>query len=89
MISSDVKQKIESISYYHNRYFHCGALKICEDILSSKNFSKKVKIGIRKIYFELNKLDEPWGAWGNRSFPDFYTFNSITDCLDSIYELMD
>lgn len=61
MTNSDVKQKIDSISYYQNRYFHCGALKICEDIITSKNFSKIVQAEIRKIYLEINKLSEPWG----------------------------
>lgn len=89
MTSSDVKQKIDSISYPQNRYFHCGALKICEDILSSKNFSKEVQTEIRNIYLELKKLSEPWGYWDNRTSPDFHMFNSIMDSLNSIYELME
>lgn len=89
MTSSDVKQKIDSISYYQNRYFHCGALKICEDILSSNNFSKKVQTDIRNIYLELKKLSEPWGYWEKRTSPDLGMLNSITDCLNSIYRLME
>lgn len=89
MTSSNVKQKIDSISYPQNRYFHCGALNICEAILSSKNFSKKVKIEIRNIYLELKKLREPWGYWGKSNSPDSYMFNRIVECLDSIYELME
>jgi hypothetical protein len=89
MTSSDVKQKIDSISYPQNRYFHCGALKICEDILSSKNFSKKVQTDVRDIYLELKKLREPWGDWDNRTSPDFGMLNSITNYLNSIYRLME
>lgn len=89
MTSSDVKKKIVSISYYENGYFHCGASKICEDILSSKNFSKKVKTDIRNIYLELKKLSEPWGYWGKSNSPDSYMFNRIVEFLDSIFELME
>ncbi|KDN56705.1 hypothetical protein [Flavobacterium seoulense] len=88
MTCSDVKQKIDSITYTQNRYFHSGALNICEAILSSKNFSKKVQTDIRNIYLELKTLSEPWGYWEKRNSPDSYMFNRIVDCLDSIYELM-
>lgn len=89
MTKSDVKQKIDSINYYHNRYIHNGACNLCISILKSKKFSNKIKREVKKIELELQELEEPWSYWNNRSSPDFNVLNNISEYLNSIYELME
>jgi hypothetical protein len=89
MTKSEVMQKIESINYYHNRYIHNGACNLCISILNSKNFPDKIKREVKKIELELQELQEPWSSWNNRTAPDFNILNSICDCLNSIYGLME
>jgi hypothetical protein len=88
MTKSEVRHKIDSINYYRNRYIHNGACNLCISILNSKNFSNKIKRKVKIIEIELKELQEPWSSW-SRTAPDFNMLNSICDCLNSIYGLME
>ncbi|MBP4141989.1 hypothetical protein J3S90_09255 [Flavobacterium sp. P4023] len=89
MTSSEVQKKIESISYYHNRHIHSGALNICNAILRSKNFSLEIKQEVQIIKLKLEGLSEPWGYWESRASADYNMLKDVQECLDSIYELME
>lgn len=89
MTKSEVKQKIDSINYYSNRYIHNGACNLCVSILNSKKFSNKIKREVKIIELELRELQEPWCSWNSRTAPDFNMLKSICDCLNSIYGLME
>lgn len=89
MTNSEVRQKIDNINYYHNRYIHNGACVLCISILNSKNFSNKIKREVKKIELELRELKEPWSSYKNTTAPDFNILDSINNCLISIYALME
>jgi len=88
MTRSEVKQKIDSINYYRNKYIHNGACNLCVSILNSNEFSNEIKIEVKKVKLELQGLQEPWG-YGNRTSPDFSMLSSICNCLNHIYGLME
>ncbi|WP_339919536.1 hypothetical protein [uncultured Flavobacterium sp.] len=89
MTKTDVISKIDSISFYQNRYIHTGAFNLCEAILREKHFSKNIKLKVQKIKTELEGLSEPWGYWENNSYPNQNTLNSVQDCLNALYRLME
>lgn len=89
MTNLDVQAKIDSISYYNNRYIHSGALNLCDSILVSNNFSNEIKIEIKSIQITLKKLKEPWGYWDKKESPDLIELREVQFCLNSIYDLME
>jgi len=87
MTHSEVLKKIESISYYHNRYIHNGALNLCDGIVKGKHFSEEIKKKVLIIKIQLKELKEPWGE--TTTSPDNYMLKNVQDCLNSIYNLIE
>lgn len=85
MSTHEIKIKINSINYFHNRYLKNGALNICDVILKSKIIDDNIKNEIKTIKNQIQLIDVLW-TWNDN--PKYDNINSVRLFLDEINELL-
>ena len=79
----EIKNKIQSINYYENKYVKNCALNICNIMLKS-NFIAKKKVKIQKIKIE--EINDPW-LWNYK--PNYNNLIQISENLNNLYDLLE
>jgi len=86
MNPQEIKNKIDSISYYQNRHIKNNALNLCDEIIKSKLLTKYGKSVVEKIKNEITKIEDPW-SWNSQSnFTDLCDIQKKINELYSIFE---
>ncbi|MFG4004623.1 hypothetical protein [Flavobacterium aquidurense] len=86
MNPQEIKNKIDSISYYQNRYIKSNALNLCDEIIKSKLLTKYGKNVVGKIKTEIEKIEDPW-FWNDQ--PNFTGLCYIQKKINEIYNILE
>lgn len=86
MNPQEIKNKIDSISYYQNRHIRNNALNLCDEIIKSKLLTKYGKSVVEKIKTEIAKIEDPWLLNDQRDFTGLCDIQKKINELYSIFE---
>ena len=86
MTVQEIKNRIDSISYFGNRYVKNSSLNICDAILKSQLYTKNQKNTVLNIKTTLEQTKDPW-LWNDR--PNYVGLIIIFDCLNQLYRILD
>ncbi|WP_286971925.1 hypothetical protein [Flavobacterium sp. UBA4854] len=86
MNPQEIKNKIDSISYYQNRHIKNNALNLCDEIIKSKLLTKYGKSVVEKIKNEITKIEDPWSRNSQSNFTDLCDIQKKINELYSIFE---
>ncbi len=86
MNPQEIKNKIDSISYYQNRQIRNNALNLCDEIIKSKLLTKYGKSVVRKIKTEIAKIEDPW-SWNDQ--PNFTDLCDIQEKINELYSIFE
>ena len=86
MTAQEIKNKIDSISYYQNRYIKSNALNVCDLMIKSKILTKYGKSVVEKIKTEIEKIKDPW-LWNDK--PEFTDLNDIQNKINKLYRILE
>ena len=86
MTAQEIKNKIDSISYYQNRHIKSNALNVCDLMIKSKILTKYGKSVVEKIKTEIEKIKDPW-LWNDK--PEFTDLNDIQNKINKLYRILE
>ena len=86
MTAQEIKNKIDSISYYQNRHIKSNALNVCDVMIKSKLLTEYGKSVVEKIKTEIEKIKDPW-LWNDK--PEFTDLNDIQNKINKLYKILE
>ena len=86
MTAQEIKNKIDSISYYGNRYIKSNSLNLCNAMLKSNSLTKKGKAEVQKVKVAIEKIKDPW-FWNNK--PDLMDLRDIQNSINELYRIVE
>ncbi|MEO8237774.1 MAG: hypothetical protein ABI793_06775 [Flavobacterium sp.] len=86
MTAQEIKNKIDSISYYQNRHIKSNALNVCDLMIKSKILTKYGKSVVEKIKTEIEKIKDPW-LWNDK--PEFTDLHYIQNKINKLYSILE
>lgn len=87
MNPQEIKNRIDSISYYRNRHIKDNALNLCDEIIKSKLLTKYGKSVVEKIKTEIAKIEDPWLLWNDQ--PNFTDLCDIQKKINELYSIFE
>lgn len=86
MTAQEIKNRIDSISYYQNRYIKSNALNVCDLMIKTKILTKYGKSVVEKIKTEIEKIKDPW-LWNDQ--PEFTDLHDIQNNINKLYRILE
>lgn len=86
MTAQEIKNKIESLSFYGNRYIKSNSLNLCDVMLKSNLLTKNGKVEVEKIKATIEKIKDPW-LWNNK--PDLMDLRDIQNNINELYRIVE
>lgn len=86
MTVQEFKNKIDSISFYGNRYIKSNSLNLCDVMLKSNLLTKNGKVEVEKIKAAIEKIKDPW-LWNNK--PDLMDLRDIQNNINELYRIVE
>jgi len=86
MTAQEIKNKIDSISYYQNRHIKSNALNVCDVMIKSKLLTEYGKSVVEKIKTEIEKIKDPW-LWNDK--PEFTDLHDIQNKINKLYRILE
>lgn len=86
MTAQEIKNKIESLSFYGNRYIKSNSLNLCDLMLKSNLLTKNGKVEVGKIKAAIEKIKDPW-LWNNK--PDLMDLRDIQNNINELYRIVE
>lgn len=86
MTAQEIKNKIESLSFYGNRYIKSNSLNLCDVMLESNLLTKNGKVEVGKIKAAIEKIKDPW-LWNNK--PDLMDLRDIQNNINELYRIVE
>lgn len=86
MTVQEIKNKIDSISFYGNRYIKSNSLNLCDAMLKSNLLTKKGKAEVQKVKVAIEKINDPW-LWNNK--PNLMDLRDIQNSINELYRIVE
>lgn len=86
MTAQEIKNKIDSISFYENRYLKSNSLNLCDVMLGSNLLTKYGKVEVEKVKVAIEKIKDPW-LWNNT--PDLMALRDIQNNINELYRIVE
>jgi hypothetical protein len=86
MTAQEIKNKIDSISFYENKYIKSNLLNLCDAILESNLLNKNGKVEVEKVKAAIKKIKDPW-LWNNK--PDLMDLRDIQNNINELYRIIE